>query len=1396
MRFILAIGLAFAPTQLVAQEFAQESAAADSNAPGAAWHSAVHDAIQRQEYEFHAVSGESDAWSAPNRSQSFRSRITRNGLELFPRDEDSRGEGAPWKLELRTNAFGRLDQFEPLSVQSVSADGSRAVLAHGPIREWFENRAAGLEQGWTIPSRPDGELPLWIGLEVRGLSLRIDDSGDNGVFVDASGVQRLRYTGLHAFDATGKEIGARFRSSANGVGIEVDDAQAEYPITVDPIFGGGMWFVDSNQTGAELGLSVSTAGDVNGDGYSDVIMAAHLFDNGEVDEGRVFVYLGSAAGLAATPAWNVESNQAGAAMGWSVATAGDVNGDGFSDVIVGAVEFDGSFTDEGRAYLYLGSATGLATSPAWTISGGQDGAALGLSVSTAGDVNADGYSDVIVGAWKLDNGETDEGRAFVYLGSAAGLASTPQWSGESNQASANFGYKVGTAGDIDGDGYSDVIVGSPHYDGGQTDEGRAYVFRGSAAGVLSTAAWTFESDQANAYCGAVSTAGDVNGDGYSDVIVGARSYSAGQAGEGRGFVFHGSAAGLSTTPAWTGESDQAGAEFGVAVATAGDVNGDGFADVIVGVRRYDNGQTDEGTAYVYLGSASGLSTTALWSSEANQPLSFWGTGVAPAGDVNGDGYSDVIIGAHLLDYGEVDEGQVVVFMGSASGLASDPSWTTESDQPSSNFGFAIAPAGDVNGDGFDDVLVGASAFDNGQAQEGRVYLFSGAVGGLSASTSWTFELDQIDAFLGSSVASAGDVNGDGFADVIIGAPGYDNGQADEGRVLLFLGTPSGLGATPSWSVEGDQDVYFLGRGVSSAGDVNGDGYSDVIVGGDGYTNGQSHEGRVSVYLGSSAGLDSSPAWTAESNQPFPGFGSYVACAGDVNGDGYSDVLVAAPSYNTGTGNNGAAFLYSGSALGLSAVPTWSQNSLQPGAVYAAALASAGDVNGDGFSDVIIGAHGASNATGQSLEGLAFLYYGSATGLSTTAAWIGEQDQPNSRFGYSLSSAGDVNGDGFADVIIGSPYFNHGSGQEGRAFLYLGSSGGLALTAAWTADSNQSNAFMGGAVCAAGDVNGDGYSDVIVSAPFYDNGQLNEGKIWLYLGNEGRGGALLNLQQRRSSDLAPVALLGRSDSFDSIRLQARLPRYAVPSSSSERAALVWEIKPLGTPFDGTNLGRSPLEQALSAGNTLTFNELVTGLTQTAPYHWRLRIETGNPFYPHTPWTSMSGNAPTESKFRTLAGVTVGAPFCFGDGTGISCPCSNNGSLGNGCSNSAFTSGAKLSASGSAGASAGTDTLTLTVTNIQGPALFFQGTGQYGGGLGILFGDGLLCAGGVITRMGVVFPSGSSASYPGGLTPSPIHLAGATAAGDIRHYQAWYRDSAPFCAVQTYNLSNGLSIWWLP
>src|SRR5262249_41994256 len=148
-----------------------------------------------------------------------------------------------------------------------------------------------------------------------------------------------------------------------------------------------------------------------------------------------------------------------------------------------------------------GSPSGLSTTPAWTAEGNQAGAGFGVSISTAGDVNGDGFADVIIGAPHASNGEQSEGRVYVYLGSASGLSTTPVAIRESNQANAWFGFSVATAFDVDGDGYDDVIVGAPYFDGQYPDEGKIFVFQGDQSGLKSSAFFTSTGLEAGARLG-------------------------------------------------------------------------------------------------------------------------------------------------------------------------------------------------------------------------------------------------------------------------------------------------------------------------------------------------------------------------------------------------------------------------------------------------------------------------------------------------------------------------------------------------------------------------------------------------------------------------------------------------------------------------------------------------------------------------------------------------------------------------------------------------------------------------------------------------------------------------------------------------------------------------------
>ena len=380
-------------------------------------------------------------------------------------------------------------------------------------------------------------------------------------------------------------------------------------IGVSPIPG---WVLDSDMQGAELGHSVAIAGDLNADGYADILVGAPKY--GPDKEGAVFVFYGSAGGLAPNPNKTLAGTQKAGRFGDSVAAAGDVNHDGYADVIIGAPGHDGVEPDVGAIFVYHGSSTGLADSPALTITGQQKWGEFGNAVAGAGDVNGDGFDDVIVGEHYFTNGQENEGAAHMFLGSSSGVVASPAWSYQSDQSGALLGAAVAGAGDINHDGRDDILVGAPSFDNDQSREGRAFAFYGRASGLPAAPDWTAEGDVDEAWFGyAVGTAGDVNGDGYADVLVGAPNMLNSLAGNGAAFAFLGSASGLATTPVWTGMVNQDNALYGCQVGPAGDINQDGFDDVLIGAYKYEaDWQMDEGGAFIHFGGLTGVSSLRSW----------------------------------------------------------------------------------------------------------------------------------------------------------------------------------------------------------------------------------------------------------------------------------------------------------------------------------------------------------------------------------------------------------------------------------------------------------------------------------------------------------------------------------------------------------------------------------------------------------------------------------------------------------------------------------------------------------------------------------------------------------------------------------------------------------------
>ncbi|WP_109851820.1 gliding motility-associated C-terminal domain-containing protein [Aquimarina sp. AU58] len=906
-------------------------------------------------------------------------------------------------------------------------------------------------------------------------------------------------------------------------------------------------------------------------------------------------------------------------LGYSVKDAGDLNRDGIADIIIGAPFVDGVVEDVGEAYVIFGESgisltsfdlTTLDGTNGFVIRGTNQNDRLGRSVSRAGDFNDDGFDDIIIGVIS----STGLGKAIIIYGTNSGFLPLYLESNingtngiiiESDVIATQFGNSVSYAGDINDDGKDDVVINAPLYDGGFRNSGRSYViFGNSSINSMSVSVlngmngFVLEGLTQNdsGYETKVSDAGDINGDGFDDIILGFPRYDEGGTRDaGRICVIYGNNIGfsasidLSSLNGSNGFSilgEEEGAALGFSVSTAEDFNNDGVKDFIAGAPRKDvNTLRDIGEAYVVYGKnvfpssfrISDLNNTnsvTIRGDEGYEP--FIGSGYNNLGyavdglnDVNNDGITDIIVSA--TGGGAGHQGGAYILFGSNS-----HSGVIEADDidgvigyqvfedtrfSRQRFGYSVSTLGDFNDDGASDFVVGAIRRYTSATTNGRAYVFYGETFDLIDTELPTISCPSNQELYSNSVLP-------NYVSFLIDTNDNCTYQGEltftqnppqgtiitsDTNVTVFVTDKSGntnscnflvtiktttstiecnTASFPVSDLNGNNGIVVYGEmamgragggenlDVDTAGDVNGDGIQDFIIGATGtdtafdgpYNNERmTMDGSAYVVFGTNSGfppnidlalLDGTNGFVIRNDTPFtsqPATGASVSSAGDVNGDGVDDIMVSDPFRKTALGSElGYTYIIFGRRSGFLReflISTLDGNNgftiigVDPFERPGYALDNIGDFNGDNIDDIAL-LEG--SGSGSALTGKCHILYGTRSAFPPVIR-VNEINGRNGftivgdnvtagKIGYHVSGLGDVNGDNINDVIIG--------GRKDRKFVVFGSDSPFPVTLN-VSSLDGANGFavehsserLSGLVGSIGDINGDSFNDMTFSGQY-------------------------------------------------------------------------------------------------------------------------------------------------------------------------------------------------------------------------------------------------------------------------------------------------------------------------
>jgi hypothetical protein len=905
---------------------------------------------------------------------------------------------------------------------TISSDGSGALVddacryTAGATQGLDLVRVEDLETGQFLLRQvivdPDATLahdPPRLAIPL-GADYRLRPSGGSGyleVSTDVAGIVQSEGVTMTAMGPGQVQVTLTDVFTAQTTGISVDVVA---PLTVDMLPWGDI-----------LHPGKARSGDLNGDGHTDLVVTYPAVTIDGYQGGAAFVYAGAAGGIDPVPVQILAGDDRDE-WGYGLDLA-DVDGDGELDLIIGAEEDDGGGSNAGAVFVFPGVAGGwFADAPTTTLLGPRNSARFGRSV-VACDFNGDGLLDLAVGAYDDENRaladtQDNQGAVYVHLGSATGFDPLPTqilW-GRARAAGTWFdhaGQRLGlylAAGDIDGDGRCELAAGTYDHDGPLfNNEGLVVVFQGTETGV-SPDPWRafgqLDGDETHsAELGRALALGDVDGDGLADLLIAATHQSVpdlNSAIEGRVHLFLATTlAGLGTGVTdildadWTYDGDSSSDLTGLGVLLT-DLNGDGLDDVVIGAvsDEVPDGTDGTGTVAAFLGVSGGIpEALPIFEWPGATGGDWFGAWMAPLDDIDGDGLADLGVFAPRSNVAGLEVGLPYV-LGTADGALTGLQWPVLAGNH--DFASAITFLPDLDGDGDDELLIGSDEAPRlpEVRRAGRVLLYTD----LTTSPEAIFEAwpgHGDNDRLGRDVAPIGDFDGDGRVDFAVVAfddhkpgtfapesfanpdecPGSSN---DSGSVWVFLGEEAGIASTPSFVVYGPQTNQSIQR--VAGGDVDGDGFSDVIFTG--------------------------PAWDAPEENNAGGFGVMYGRA------------------------------HSGSGIRVVCDP-WTFVGRLENDNLGDAVTGIGDIDGDGCDEFAVSAYREDlDANNQGTVRVVYGWGPSCARASVEAVtFVG--GQANANLGRGLDGGVDVDDDGLPDLAVGADNHTVGGAQVGRAYLLTG-----------------------------------------------------------------------------------------------------------------------------------------------------------------------------------------------------------------------------------------------------------------------------------------------------------------------------------------------------------------------